>query len=663
MNADRGMLVEVTMRPLAAAFLSAACLLLPGRSLAQEGAANLPSEEVARSLFAWFDGLGYPDLRGKPWVRITYRCGGTFAGSPPRETSMCGFLLEENKDSLRILHPSTEEYTFSKGPPTSASSGAAAYVRIDLLTEVKSIVRDYEGQPPPGARDKSLPIPEGFTSWGYPYRVGFFTLARAVDATGEPQWALRLLACYGRERWEGSEEAPTALREQIENDLGDGLLSSTVSGFGIWWILGAPQGRLMPRSELLAACRRIIEKYPGSSVAPRARTMASVLERMVAEDAAHRIPDGFPDACPVDDRAREWVFRLRDQGGMCFCLTHGPPRVLSGPEDSPAHRLVGLGLDAVPSLLAALKDHGPTRAIDNDGGPWSSELLPISGAALQILEEIANRDFSDGAAAEQWWSRVRSDGIEKVLEEAVRTGGIDGGRQAEALARRFPEKALQPILEGLRVKGPPIDRVAYVDAAASIPGDGPVPFLLEELAGGSQLGSRIAAARGLQARGRGEALPAMIREWKECRDGRCPKDLLSFLLKSGSPSAVRTLAEGLADRPDSWRRDVATEAWTFVEAPPDLKPVSGAFREATEDLLASLLQDRAPVGGSRWVLGVDLTDARICDLAGTGLARIRGTASVFDPKAAPGDRDRMLRTTENAWRKDRGLAPLPELPK
>jgi hypothetical protein len=389
--------------------------------------------------------------------------------------------------------------------------------------------------------------------------------------------------------------------------------------------------------------------------------MASILERMVAEDASHRVPAGFPETCSVEDRVREWIFRLRDQGGSCFCL-HGPPRILVG-EGTPAHHLVELGLESVPQLLGALDDDRLTRAVEDMWFISDSGILSIGGAAIQVLESIAGRQFSDGDQAAAWWKEVRSRGFERVLVDGVLRGDLLSSGQARLLVRHFPGKALDPIVETLRQDCHEWSRGPLVDAAASLPGDAPVPFLLEELEKGPFLDGRVAAARGLQARGRPEALAAMIREWKKYRGDRTPRYLYEFLFKTGDPAAVRALAQGLATRPAGWRQELAREAWSSVEAPDDRKPVSRAYWEAAEDLLAGLLADRVAVSGNSHVLGADFEGMRLCDLAGTGLGRLRGTPGAIDLHASPAERDRMLRALENAWRKDRGLESLQELPK
>lgn len=626
-------------------------VLAPLPALAQDAPRKPPTEEEARALFEWFDGLGFPDVRGKPWVRVTTE----YEGDDRRHDSY-GFLISEGKESFRVLHPIPVEIEYHRRGTKRFQPDRVSFERADLLGTLKPIVLGREGLPEPGARENVPDLPGGFAFMGWKCRVGFFVVARAAWAAGEREWALRLLACYDRERWRDRDDPTLSLRGLLEEDLAEGRFGECLEDHQVGFFLFEEERDLRPRGDLLAACLRIAGQFPASTVAPNARAMAKVLQRMVDEDAKHAVPEGFPDRCPPEARAREWVFRLRDQGGHCFCLTHGPPSVLVKPMDSPANRLESLGHAAVPALLGALDDDRLTRAADHEGRLAPQRLLTVGEAAMQILRSVAGRHFGTREEAEAWWTSVRTLGAERYLVEAVRRFDRDSGTQAGILARMFPGSALEPIVEAARrcPEGWWIHR-QLVEAAGGLPGDGPVPFLLETLAEGISLDGRVAAAEALRARGRPEALPAMIREWKEPRGWRHhPWGLIAFLLEAGDPAGVRALGDGLADRKPDLRYEVARRAWEAAEERREGTVPTEEYRRAVQDLLAGLLADRSPLpDSSQWICGVDLTGRRNCDLAGAGLARMMGVPGALDPQAKPEERDRQLAAIAEMWRKGR----------
>src|SRR5207249_4190045 len=75
-----------------------------------------PSAADLIQAFTWFDTLGFPDVKGRPFVRVAtgqwYRAG----EDPPQNTYVRGFLLEDIGDTFSILTLSLETESFRKTP-------------------------------------------------------------------------------------------------------------------------------------------------------------------------------------------------------------------------------------------------------------------------------------------------------------------------------------------------------------------------------------------------------------------------------------------------------------------------------------------------------------------------------------------------------------------
>ena len=624
--------------------LAAAAALLAATLPALAGDERPPiTDDERRALFAWADGLGLPSLKEMPFVRFTQGYATTVEPGPVKAYEHFGFLAKDDGSAFEVLSLSRARVPLRRSPAGTPAPKVVGFGKADLADAVRARLAEKEQSGPETMRwylgmDR-LTI-----------RVDLFLLARLCEERGLSQFVEPALRKANETLWNEEFEENAPLRVLLERDFARADFSAIVQSF---------EHPPASRSSLAADFRRVAERFPGSPLAPRARAMAEVLERMAPEDEAHRPPEGFPEACPREDAIREWAWRLRDETRLPT-LSGGGTTIYFRPDlhpGSPAHALASIGTAAVPALLAALDDPRPTRAVAGDDirfDPFPEQVHAIGAVAKQSLEWIAGREFRGRADAEAWWGKAKEKGYAAVLAEGVRRGDSDSDRQADLLVDKFPAEALGPVVEGARRATDPSTRFGLVKAAGRIPGDGCVAFLLEELEEGPLLAGRVAAAISLRARGRTEALRAMLREWKANVDPLCPADLLQFLLRTGEAEPVRALAEGLAARPLQWRLWVAMEAWLHAESPPDRMPRSPQFRGAVQDLLAGLLEDREPLPGSMSVLGVSLEESRLCDLAGTGLARIRGTPRAFDPAAPLADRDRALAALRDAWRAERG---------
>ena len=250
---------------------------------------------------------------------------------------------------------------------------------------------------------------------------------------------------------------------------------------------------------------------------------------MIGEDRAHvaRQPaDPEWEKLDKKEQIAELIFQLRDQNGYQM-WSDGPSCDVfvtrDGSKDSPAHRLVEIGYDAVPQLIDALSDPRPSRSF-GAGRSYSfpEYVLTVGDCANQILSRIAGRSFyqpgdnrmaHDGATqqvekeARQWYADFLAKGEKQSLIDATARGDKNSPDQGQRLLKDYPDAALPALVAGARAAKDRSVRSSLVHLVGRVPGEPSQAFLLEELRQGPILGPRLAAAQILHkqgsARGRG----------------------------------------------------------------------------------------------------------------------------------------------------------------
>jgi hypothetical protein len=310
--------------------------------------------------------------------------------------------------------------------------------------------------------------------------------------------------------------------------------------------------------------------------------------------------------------------------------------------------------------------------------PESYYLLRYGDACEEILSRIAGRDFwrrttsystmhmegkggAAKAAALAWWKEVGSKGERDVLVEGVRAGTRDSIAQGEQLLGKHPDSALAALTAGLRAAKEAWPRTALVRLVADVPGDGPVPALLEEMRTGPFLATRVAAAEELRRRGDAAAVPAMIAEWRRRPVGtghyaEGVEGLIAFLVKCGSVEAIRALGEAGEHRTIYTRFEILDG---ILDGLDDLETTAEVSSAAAEVLVAATTDRRVRTGVSSSCGDYSYSDPRLCDLAGLALRVLFPDRYAFDNSASEADRDAKLVAIRAAWRKARGLAPEP----
>ena len=567
--------------PVAHRILALLVFLLVGHPL---GGSSATKDDIAAAA-VWFDGLTWPDLRGKPYVEVTFRQADQ-PGDEGFETHVQGFLLSEDDSSLTVFCDGTD----------SAQAWPYAVERIQKRTSLGEVERTVthrvvaldetvndllaklrRPRPEPKGRTRLLDFKTHDQTFS---QAEVFSLARCCAWQGRPDLADQLdQQLMTANPWilgPRRETQNLGFRAGIEEEVAYHLMWKAVADFG---------RPTVTRTELLVQFERIVHDFPASEHRERAAGFVEMLRRMIAEDEAHARTVRPIEEMTVDEKIDELIFRLRDQNGHqdgwpgdvdVFAVEGG---------DSPAERLYEMKHAAVPALLEALSDERLSRSV----GSWrpvlySHFVLTVGDCAEAILSAIVGRRFwnprttssamqKDGdlettrAAAEAWWNEVKANGEELTLITGVCGGGDDSVEQANRLAEINPIVALHSITAGILAAKSEWVQAGLVKALAGLDGVDATAALLHEMRNCSSRRGRVTAAFALVGRGNREAVPAMIGIWTGWKpseqgwddDKECAGPMIGFLLTCNDVAGAKAIADRFSSLPAGVRIRILQE--------------------------------------------------------------------------------------------------------
>lgn len=640
--------------------------------------------------FAWFDSLGLPDLSQAKFVRVATASWWRIGDAPAQKFYFHGFLLKADDSEFTVFGGDLQTRTFKKSPAGVEEIRRVGYEPVDPLTFVNGIdmrkfgsSKDLDGGDQRHRNRISAAAELAVLAWGC-----------SKSGNDKAAAALHDLAMKSPSRRDTG-DPKERFHDRIAGDLALAEMWDAVESF---------VDPTTPRQKLLAMFEHIIKHYPKSEQVERAKEHAVVLSTMIREDREHaeRRKTGKPPAeLTRDEQIAEWIFQLREQNayqtsqpGFCDIFDDGRDE-----KNSPAHKLVEIGYDAVPQLIAVLDDQRFSRSVGYHRSHYfSHKVLRIGDCAHQILSVIAGRGFYgeyDGRGKvvfeggeptakkmiAAWYTELQKKGEKGMLADAVAAGSRTSSQVAEKLVEKYPADALAPLIAGARAAKEDFVRRELVQLAGGLKGDGPIPFLLEELKSGSSLSIRIAAAEALQARGRPEALEAMLAEWrltKHKSDDPLAEQRIAYLapyLAAGeSAKGLEALAERYDDCPIDTRIRIVEflgrqEATPFSKQRPKVsaEPIDPLGPKASKELRAAALKwylialdDVSPRFGltGSWN-GKSLTDPRVCDLAGLFLEMRNPRRYPFDAEASAKRRNEQLTTLKQELRREVDAATAP----
>jgi hypothetical protein len=674
-------------------------LVLSAAACGSAAPPRCPTSEERAKAFTWFGTLGFPDVKGRPLVRVATGDWLQSGDNPPLNHYVHGFLLGEKGDDFEVFTPGLDTWKLRKTPAGTPEHQRVGYEKADLANLVTAYIK--------GLRQADrLPEPEfgRFFRRRLGSRATAFVLAWACWRNGRDDLAAAICdqAAGMNREWGNVEEPPPPLLLEAADEIAHNQMWELVETFG------NPQ---VTRAELLERYRRFVRNYPDSKHQKAAKETAALLQQMVKEDAEHarRRQTGKPfDQLSQAEKIAELIFQLRDQNGHQF-MQPGSCDIFDRfgrASDTPAHQLVKAGYKAVPQLIEALEDARFTRSVGfHRNFYFSHYVLRVGDCAQIILEEItalrfyepkstSAAMFKDGEAkavkarAQQWFAEFQRKGEKQQLIEAVARGDKQSFAQAQRLVKKYPEAALPALQAGMKAATSNWVRADLVRLSRDLNDDGALVLLLREVKGGPSRASRLAAAEALHQRGRPEGVAAMIAEW----NGRRPAPpgvrdagpawaerfdgndsglaaVAVSLAQVGTVEAIETLRKDLRERPLGVRYAVLH---AFENDFPDrrfesrsrtTRPEAEAAREraATERLFIEMLDDTE----NRVDMGIgsgknSISYPRIADLAAMALCQLLPGRYAFDYSAPLTDRNRDLLKMKNIWRRTQGLQALPE---
>jgi hypothetical protein len=347
----------------------------------------LTTEQTAA--FAWFDGLDFPNLAGLPVVHVATGCWTQTGDDPPVNAYIYGFLLEDAGKTFTVFTLSLLRLELRKTRALFRRHERVGYKRANLAAAARARMGEMKrikDEDDPFARLES--VFERETS----AQTEAFVWGRACAANGLPGLA-RELFDFGDDypAW-GRKSKHQSLRDYVEEDIAHVVMWRNVRAFG------DPR---IDRGELLARFEAFVHEFPRSRHLQRAKSTASILRRMVAEDEEHASRPVDLAATSERERVAELIFRLRNQRGCqmsqpgrCDIFAEAYLAMRRKPADTPAHQLVKIGNAAVPQLIEALDDERFTRSVGfHRDFYFSHHVLRVGDAARAIIERIAGREF------------------------------------------------------------------------------------------------------------------------------------------------------------------------------------------------------------------------------------------------------------------------------
>lgn len=628
--------------------------------------------------FKWFNELGYPDVKDRKFVDVATGHWVTYGNDPTNNTFARGFLLEQKGDTFKILTLSLDELTFKKTPAgtpvwkqvsyeaSDLKEGAAAYFKA-LRSPRKETDRQYSRFGEASLHSRTETFVVAWACW----REGLHDLAAELF-----DHAARVPNGYGYNPDDPPKEPLQAL---VAADLAHTEMWRGVLAFG---------DPSISRTALLKKFEHIVKHYPASDQHKKAKATVDLLTKMIDEDTAHKKSANEFGQLSKKEQITELIFQLRDQNGHQYfqpgaCDIFGP---FSRKADTPAHKLVDIGYDAIPQLIEYLDDERFSRSVGfHRNFYFSHHVLRVGECAKTIISRIAGRSFylpSDSKLTQEevrakekadmkaWYAEFVKRGEKGFLIDSTERGDLDSAEMGRRLAEKYPKDALPILIKGARATKIGHVRATMVDLIASFKGEDSLQFLLTEINDGPFAQPRLTAAEELHKLGRSEGLAAMIAWWGRRSDpqkvakehdedpGAWSWYIMRFLVSCGELEAMNALAKDLKKHPVNARLELIAALSGMDDGPyrREKKAAKDPAKMAStvEALLIAAFDDPEESYTSK-----DYPETRVCDLAAQVLSQLHPKKFTFDAAAHPSSRNRQLVIMKNVWNRANNLPPLP----
>lgn len=564
----------------------------------------------AQSDFEWFSRLGFPDVKGCPFVRVATGSWSRTGNEPPCNQYLNTFLLTSTDTNFATFSVDLFQRTFNSTTNGMPEHQRVGFEPLDLKVEAAAFLQRLaqlkEGE------DLFDRLGEQISKRSYTFIFAWGCWRNGLNAEAEKLYRLSKTLRYGIEEIDEDN-----FQHTLEQEISHAIMWRAVMDFGRTSI---------SRPELLAKFQAFVANYPNSEYQERAKQTVEMLTRMIAEDVAHAnaVPTNHV-LQPIEDRVHELIFRLRDQHGE----QHGQPdwcdifNDFHGTTNTPAHELVSIGYPAVPQLIAALEDPTFTRSV----GYWrdftfSHNVLTVGDCAMQILGRITGKYFympthtagymsADKKAEEahrlavEWWAEFQTKGERRMLIEGVAAGSGSAVAQAAMLKERFPDSLISASIQAARASTNRRITQYFIQTIESNPSPEAQAFMKNILREGTAV-CKATAAQMLVRGNRIETISAMIQEWDRHTNAVPPFDFESslpiahFLAAMDSPDAIAALKHNLDMRPASIKNAVINEVAGCTSSSDfcmfnNIREGSASENALVEEFLISFLPDKSPL--------------------------------------------------------------------
>ncbi len=608
--------------------------------------------EEARTNFEWFSGLGFPDVKGRPYIRAATGSWTRSGDEPPQTIYSKAFLLTNGAAGFSYLDLELFQQGMVETTNGTPEHERVGFNELNLKREADELLNAYASN-----KIQTVTFPE--FGERISKRVSTFVFAWGCWRNGFDSEAERLYQLSKTLRYGIAQVDVEHFQLTLEKEISYAMVWRAVIDFG---------DTSISRVELLRTFQKIVANYPHSEQKERAQQTVAMLERMITEDEAHtKMAPPNLDKLPIEGRVRELIFQLRDQHGEQYSQP-GWVDIFNewrGSTNSPAQQLVKIGYPAVPQLIAALEDPTFTRSV----GYWrdftfSHNVLTVGDCAMEILGRITGKYFyvtghtagymsTDGKVSEthklamEWWAEFQKKGEKQLLIEGVEAGDVSSISQAKLLVERYPDAAPSALGKGIRAATNQNLRERLVQAFQNFDASAAHMFLQTELHEGND-GSRVSAAEALLHENKADVINAMIREWQNSSDYKMEDDqgwteCGRFLASVDSPDAINALEKNLRNRPLKTRMAIlhnVGEGGTRYGEIRSVSERSAATADAIEALLGASLEDSGlQPGDSGPRMGRHYRDMRICDMGGYYLHQLWPERYHFDLSGSVATRD------------------------
>lgn len=418
----------------------------------------------AKSDFAWFSTLGYPEIKEAEWAEVWVGEGSKTGNRPVEYRTVPGFIIRRDGEQFEVLTGDLIERELKIQFHAATPIGKVGYEPRSFEKAARHYLDTL----------KKFALTPGMWSiknsrLGHRSQIFFMAYAAWQRGHGELAQGLYDQAVNLPTR-KGGVAPPEGLkfRDLLEQEMGRTAMWQAARLFTTNGKPWQQNLKLPTRTQVLSAYMEVVRRFPYCHEAPLAERSVRMLEQMIAEDRHHAVVTA--EALiqrPLEEQVRELIFQLRDQTAYQYSLP-GAPDIFNPPfsgTETPAHRLAAIGIPAVPQLMAALSDEGFTRASYAYGDLLLTKpTLTVGDCATAILEKIAGRSlrpfrfgtFEDSPTKidmkllNAWWQEVQAKGEKQTLMDNLSSGEWPPRELVRVLAAKYPE-ALEPaLLAGLR---------------------------------------------------------------------------------------------------------------------------------------------------------------------------------------------------------------------